>query len=183
MAKSTISMAIFNSKLLVYQRVHNIRSFPKKAMGIPSHAARCSSGPSTKAWTKVLKFSSGHRPMPGRGSCLKEFSSMPCARWRDGNSWKTMEKLMKNNGKPWKNHETTIIFSSRIWEWWGFTGKISGLKRAIKYEDLRFAIGICQAKQIEHLKNVGIYLHYLNDVCFSSATYGCQEYVTCWCAT
>ena len=92
------------------------------------------------------------------------------------NSWKTMEK-------PWKNHETTIIFSSRIWEWWGFTGKISGLKRAIKYEDLRFAIGICQAKQIEHLKNVGIYLHYLNDVCFSSATYGCQEYVTCWCAT
>ena len=44
--------------------------------------------------------------------------------------------------------------------------KISGLKRAIKYEDLRFAIGICQAKQIEHLKNVGIYLHYQNDVFF-----------------
>ena len=145
-------------------------------MGIPSDPARCSSGPSTKAWTKVLKFSSGHTPMPGRGSCLKEFSSMPCARWRDG-------KLMKNHEKPWKNHEKPIIFSSRIWEWWGFTGKNIRIEASHKIWGFEVCNRNMSSKTNWTPQKCGD-LPSLSERCFfSSATYGCQEYVTCWCAT
>ena len=44
---------------------------------LPNLSMISSSGPSTKAWIKVLKFSSAKTEMPGNGSARRELNSIP----------------------------------------------------------------------------------------------------------
>lgn len=60
-----------------FEENHNPTHQQRTNLRPPNLSLMSSSGPSTKAWIKVLKFSSAKTEMPGNGSARRELNSIP----------------------------------------------------------------------------------------------------------